>query len=224
MGSEMSKAGKEEKSGEEKGAGGLEIKPDIKLFNKWSWEGVKVRDPGLVHYISLKPVYVPHSFGRHEKTRFAKSKVNIVERLINRLMTPGRERGLPKTGKLSGKKLHAMNIVEKALEIIEKRTNQNPIQVLVRAIENCAPREEFTSFRVAGIIKKFAVEISPQRRVDLALKFLVLGARKRAWRSPLSIAEALAEEIIEAAKSPENVNSLAIARKIELERIAEAAR
>ncbi len=183
-----------------------------------------MRDPGLVHYISLKPVYIPHSFGRHEKTRFAKSSVNIVERLINRLMTPGRERGLPKTGRFTGKKLHAMNIIEKALEIIEKRTNQNPLQVLVKAVENCAPREEFTSFRVAGIIKKFAVETAPQRRVDLALKFLVLGARKRAWRSPLSIAEALAEEIIEASKSPDNVSSLAIARKIELERIAEAAR
>ncbi len=197
---------------------------EIKLFGRWSWKGVIVRDPGLVAYISLKPVYIPHSFGRHEKTRFARAKVNIVERLINRLMTPGRERGLPKTGKFTGKKLHAMRIVEAAFEIIEKRTGENPIQIFVRAVENCAPREDYTSFRVAGIIKKFAVDLSPQRRVDLALKFLVMGARQRAWRSPLSIAEALAEEIMEAAKSPENVNSIAISKKIELERIAEAAR
>jgi len=201
-----------------------ELKPDIKLFGRWSWDGVVVRDPGLYHYICLKPVYIPHSFGRHEKTRFAKAHVNIVERLINRLMVPGRERGLPKTGRFTGKKLHAMRIVEKAFEIIEKRTGQNPIQIFVRAIENCAPREDITSFRIAGIIKKFALDVSPQRRVDLALKFLVTGARRRSWRSPISIAEALAEEIIEAAKSPDNVNSIAISKKIELERIAEAAR
>lgn len=198
--------------------------PDIKLFGKWSWKSIRVRDPGLVRYISIKPVYIPHSFGRHEKTRFAKAHVNIVERFINRLITPGRERNLPKTGRYTGKKLHAMRIVESAFDIIEKKTGENPIQVFVRAVEHCAPREEYTSFRVAGIIKKFAVDISPQRRVDLALRFLVTGARQRAWRSPLSIAEALAEEIIEASKDPENTNSIAITKKIELERIAEAAR
>jgi len=52
----------------------------------------------------------------------------------------------------------------------------------------------------------------------------VMGARKRSWRSPLSISEALAQEIIEASKGPDNVNSIAISKKIELERIAEAAR
>lgn len=197
---------------------------EIKLFGRWSWKNIVVRDPGLMMYISLKPVYIPHSFGRHEKTRFAKSRINIVERLINRLMTPGREKGQPKTGRFTGKKFHAMKLVEAAFDIIEKVTGENPIQVLVRAIENSAPREDYTSFRVAGIIKKFAVDISPQRRVDLALKFIALGARQRAWRSPLSIAEALAEEIIEAAKGPENVNSIAVSKKIELERIAEAAR
>ncbi len=214
----------EERKEEERGEEEIELNPDIKLFGRWSWDGVRVRDPGLYHYICLKPVYIPHSFGRHEKTRFAKAHVNIVERLINRLMVPGRERGLPKTGRFTGKKLHAMRIIEKAFEIIEKRTGQNPIQVFVRAVENCAPREDITSFRIAGIIKKFALDVSPQRRVDLALKFLVAGARRRSWRSPISIAEALAEEIIEAAKSPENVNSIAISKKIELERIAEAAR
>jgi len=213
-------AKEEQKPEEELG----EIKPEIKLFGRWPWDGVKVRDPGLFHYISLKPIYVPHNFGRHEKTRFAKANVNIVERLVNRLMVPGRERGLPKTGRFTGKRLHAMRIVEKAFEIIEKITNENPIQVFVRAVENCAPREDITSFRIAGIIKKFALDISPQRRVDIALKFLVMGARKRSWRSPLSISEALAQEIIEASKGPDNVNSIAISKKIELERIAEAAR
>ena len=216
---------KKQKTQEEEGREDIgELNPDIKLFGRWSWDGVKVRDPGLFHYISLKPIYVPHSFGRHEKTRFAKANINIVERLINRLMVAGRERGLPKTGRFSGKKLHAMRIVEKAFEIIEKRTGENPIQVFVRAVENCAPREDITSFRIAGIIKKFALDISPQRRVDMALKFLVMGSRKRSWRSPLSIAESLAQEIIEAAKSPDNVNSIAISKKMELERIAEAAR
>ena len=58
----------------------------ILLFGKWSLTDVVIRDPGLRRYISLRPVYIPHTEGRHEKKRFLKSKVPIVERLINQLM------------------------------------------------------------------------------------------------------------------------------------------
>ncbi len=200
----------------------LPISPSLKLFGKWSYEGVIVRDPGLRAYINLKPVYFPHTFGRHEKVRFGKANVPIVERLINRLMAPGREKGTKKIGSMGGKKFTAMKIVRQAFEIVEKRTGENPIQILVRALENAAPREETVEIRQGGIIRRYAVDISPQRRLDLALKFLVAGARRRAIGSPLSIAECLAEEIILAARN--SMDSYAIKKKVEIERIAEASR
>ncbi len=196
--------------------------PEIKLFGKWSYKNVEVRDPGLRAYINLKPVYIPHTFGRHEKVKFGKAQVPVVERLINRLLAPGREKGTKKIGKEGGKKLKAMKIVEQAFSIIEMKTGENPIQVLVRAIENAAPREETIEIRQGGVIRRYSVDIAPQRRLDLALKFIVSGARQRAWRSPLSISECLAEELILASRN--RFESYAIRKKVEIERIAEASR
>lgn len=196
--------------------------PALKLFGKWSYDGVTVRDPGLRAYINLKPVYLPHTFGRHEKTRFSKANVPIVERLVNRLLSPGREKGTKKIGSMGGKKFSALKIVKQAFEIIEKRTGENPIQVLVRALENTAPREETVEIRQGGVVRRYAVDISPQRRLDLALKYIVSGARKRAVSSPLSIAECLAEELIYASRN--SADSYAIKKKLEIERIAEASR
>jgi len=206
------------KEGEEE----LPLQPALKLFGKWSYEGVTVRDPGLRAYINLRPVYLPHTFGRHAKRKFGKVDVPIVERLVNRLLAPGREKGTKKIGMMGGKKFHALSIVKQAFEIIEKRTNENPIQVFVRALENVAPREETVEIRQGGIVRRYAVDISPQRRLDLALKFIVAGARRRAWNSPLSLAECLAEEIILAARN--SMDSYAIRKKVEIERIAEASR
>ncbi len=191
---------------------GIETK-EIKLFGKWSWEGVEVRDPGLKRYICLKPVFLPHSGGRHAKRRFGKANVNIVERLMNRLMQPGRN---------AGKKHLAYNIVKRAFDIIYLKTRQNPIQVLVRAIENAAPREETTRIAYGGIVYHEAVDVAPQRRVDLALRFLTEGARQKAFRSAIPIEEALAEEIILAANN--DPKSYAIRQKDEIERIAAASR
>jgi len=200
----------------------ITLVPALKLFGKWSYENVVVRDPGLRAYINLKPVYLPHTFGRHEKTRFGKANVPIVERLINRLLAPGREKGTKKIGSMSGKKFTAMKIVKQAFEIIEKRTGENPIQVLVRALENAAPREETVEIRQGGVIRRYAVDISPQRRLDLALKYIVSGARRRSWGSPLSLAECLADEIVLASRN--SMDSYAIKKKVEIERIAEASR
>ncbi|HIQ02917.1 MAG TPA: 30S ribosomal protein S7, partial [Desulfurococcales archaeon] len=148
---------------------------EIKLFGKWSFEGVDVRDPSLKKYISLKPVWLPHTGGRHEHKRFGKAEVPIVERLINKLMRPGRQ---------GGKKHLAYNIVKKAFDIIYLKTGENPIQVLVRAIENAAPREETTRIAYGGIVYHVAVDVSPQRRVDLALRFITEGARIAAFNNP----------------------------------------
>ena len=192
----------------------LEPKPiDIKLFGKWGFEGIVVRDPSLKKYISLRPVYLPHTGGRHEHRRFGKAEVPIVERLINMLMRPGRN---------TGKKHMAYNIVKMAFEIIHIKTGENPLQVLVRAIENAAPREETTRIMYGGIIYHVAVDVSPLRRVDLALRHITEGARLAAFRSTKSIAECLADEIILAAKG--DPKSYAISRKEEIERIALSSR
>jgi small subunit ribosomal protein S7 len=186
---------------------------EIKLFGKWSFDGIEVEDPGIKRYIPLKPVYIPHSMGRHEHGKFRKAKVNIVERLTNNLMRPGSS---------AGKKTRAINLVKNAFEIIHLRTKQNPIQILVRAIENTAPCEDTTRISYGGIAYHMAVDISPQRRVDLALRFLSEGARKTAFGNPRSLDEWLAEDLILAANK--DVKSYAVQKRNEMERVARSSR
>lgn len=191
----------------------LEIgKLDIKVFGKWD-TNVEIRDPSLKKYISLMPVYLPHTGGRHEHRRFGKAKVPIVERLINQIMRPGRNKG---------KKMLAYNIVKMAFEIISARTSQNPIQILVRAIENAAPREEVTRIMYGGIVYYVAVDVAPQRRVDIALRNIILGAKEASFNNPKPIEEVLADEIIAAANN--DSRSFAIRKKEETERIALSSR
>ena len=185
----------------------------INLFGKWSFDGIQIEDPGLKQYISLKPVYVPHSMGRHEHGKFHKAKVNIVERLINNLMRPGSS---------AGKKTRAINLVKNAFEIIHMRTGKNPIQVLVTAVEKTSPGEDTTRISYGGIAYHMAVDISPQRRVDLALRFLSEGARKLAFGNPRALDEYLAEELILAANK--DVKSYAVKKRNEMERIARSSR
>jgi small subunit ribosomal protein S7 len=99
---------------------------EIKLFQKWSFKDITVKDIGLQRYLNLTPMVAPHSMGRHEHQRFRKAKVNIVERLIN---------GLMRSGKNAGKKAKATNIVKEAFEIINIRTGKNPIEVLVKQLK-----------------------------------------------------------------------------------------
>lgn len=186
---------------------------EIKLFGKWSFDGIEVEDPGIKRYIPLKPVHIPHSMGRHEHGKFRKAKVNIVERLTNNLMRPGSS---------AGKKTRAINLVKNAFEIIHLRTKQNPIQILVRAIENTAPCEDTTRISYGGIAYHMAVDLSPQRRVDLALRFLSEGARKTAFGNPRSLDECLAEDLILAANK--DVKSYAVQKRNEMERVARSSR
>jgi len=186
---------------------------EIKLFGKWTFENIDVRDPSLKKYICLRPTFLPHTGGRHEHDRFGKSRVPIVERLINNLLKHGRN---------MGKKHLAYNIVKNAFEIIHLRTKQNPIGVLVRAIENAAPREETTRIMYGGIIYHVAVDVAPQRRVDLALRHITDGARNCAFNNPKPIEECLADEIIAVANN--DPKSYAIAKKEEIERIALSSR
>ncbi len=186
---------------------------EIKLFGKWSYDGVVVRDPGLKRYICLKPVFLPHTGGRHARRRFGKAEIPIVERLMNKIMRPGKN---------MGKKHLAYNIVKKTFDLIYLKTGENPIQILVRAVENAAPREETTRIMYGGIVYHVAVDISPLRRIDIALKHLTEGARNKAFNNPMPIEEALAEELIAAANN--DPRSYAIQRKEEIERIALSSR
>ena len=186
---------------------------EIKLFGKWSFEGIQVEDPGLKQYLSVKPVYVPHSMGRHEHGKFHKAKVSIVERLINNLMRPGSS---------AGKKSRAIALARNAFEIIYVRTGENPIQVLVTAVENTSPGEDTTRISYGGIAYHQAVDLSPQRRIDLALRFLSEGTRKQSFGNPKALDEYLADELMLAAKK--DVKSYAVKKRNEMERIARSSR
>jgi len=186
---------------------------EIRLFGKWGFSGIEVKDLGLKRYVSLRPVYTPHSMGRHEHGRFRKAEVNIVERLINDLMRPGKN---------AGKKARVINAVKNAFEILNLRTGQNPIDVLVRAIENSAPCEDTTRISYGGIVYHMAVDISPQRRIDLALRLITEGARKASLNNPRTLEECLAEEVILAANR--DVKSHAVSKRNEMERVARSSR
>ena len=183
-----------------------------KLFDKWDLDEVKVEDLGLVKYICLDETLVPHTSGRHVKRQFAKSKISIVERLMNKIM---------RTHLNSGKKNKAYLIVKEALEIINRRTKQNPVQVLVKAVENTAPREEITRVKYGGIGYQVAVDISPQRRVDLSLGFITRGTYQSAFKNRKSAGQCLADELLLA--SNEDSRSFALQKKEEKERVAKAA-
>jgi small subunit ribosomal protein S7 len=186
---------------------------EVKLFGKWSFKGIEVKDIGLQRYVSLKPVVIPHSMGRHEHKRFRKASINIVERLANNLMRPGKN---------SGKKAKVMNMVHHAFEIVNLRTGKNPIEVLVKAVENSAPCEDTTRISMGGIVYHLSVDVAPQRRVDLALRHLADGARQAAVNNPRSIEECLADELILAGNH--DTKSYAVAKRHEIERVAQASR
>ena len=188
-------------------------RPDFKLFDKWSFDGIEVKDAGLRRYIGLKHTQAPHSGGRHEHQRFMKSNVNIVERLVNNMMRHGR---------VGGKKAKATGIVKNAFEIIHLRTGRNPIEVLVAAVTRASPCEDITRVAYGGVVYPVSVDIAPQRRIDLALRHLTDGARQVSYSNPKTVDEALADEIIHAASR--DSKSFAIKKRDEMERVALASR
>jgi small subunit ribosomal protein S7 len=186
---------------------------NILLFGKYGLSEVVVKDGGLSKYINLSPVLVPHSNARHANRWFGKSKVNIVERLINNMM---------RTEVYTGKKLKAYRTVKDAFEIIAERTKKNPVQVLVEALENAAPREEITRLQFGGISVPKAVDVAPSRRLDIALRNVARGAVQSSFKSTKPIEECLASELILASKN--DMNSFSVSKKEEVERVAQSAR
>ncbi len=202
------------------------VKKDIKLFNKWSFENLKVKDWTLENYINLRPVIIPHTAGRHEHKRFWKtSKISVIERFVNRLLAPGfigsKIKG-HKSSYSSGKKSKLLRNLENAFTLLELNTGHNPIQVLIDAICNTAPREETTKIAMGGISYASAVDISPQRRVDLAIKYLVQAIGAKSHSNEKEFATNMAQELILAASDSQE--SRAVKRKDEIERIAVSAR
>eukprot|EP01055_Gregarina_sp_Pseudo9_P005246 Gregarina_sp_Pseudo_9__5245@NODE_593_length_2536_cov_137_581498_g559_i0_p1_GENE_NODE_593_length_2536_cov_137_581498_g559_i0NODE_593_length_2536_cov_137_581498_g559_i0_p1_ORF_typecomplete_len198_score68_69Ribosomal_S7/PF00177_21/7_3e47_NODE_593_length_2536_cov_137_581498_g559_i096689 len=187
----------------------------VKLFGKHTFD-VECADYSLVDYIAVSGravVYTPHTAGRWQKKRFRKAQCPIVERLVNSMMMHGRN---------NGKKIKCIRIVKDALAIIQLMTDKNPVQVLVDAVRKGGCREDSTRIGSAGVVRRQAVDVSPLRRVNQAVYLITQGARSAAFRSTKTVAECLADEIMNCAK--ESSNSYAIKKKDEIERVAKANR
>ncbi|MEM3007724.1 MAG: 30S ribosomal protein S7 [Candidatus Nitrosotenuis sp.] len=195
--------------------------PNLLLFRKWDLSGIEIKDPGLKNVISLKRSIMPMTFGRSSLKRFNKTEVNIVERLANKLMHFGKKYA-KNTGRMGGKKIRAINTVKAALEIIHLKTGKNPIEVLVRAIENSSPNEDTTRIVYGGTAYHVSVDVSPLRRVDLALRFIADGVKESSFSNPKAMEEYLAEHLIAAASNDPGAPS--VKKKNELERVAQASR
>jgi len=198
---------------------------EIKVFDKWSTKDIEVKDIGLRNYINLEPVLIPRSGGRHARHQFHKSKMIIVERLMNKLQVPGHhgKKHILTSGRAVGKTLIHYRIVKETFERVEQQTKKNPIEVLVRAVENSAMREETTQYQVGGMMVRRAVITSPQRRVDLSLSNIVQAAYRKSFGKKDTMVDALTAEII-AAYNNDGSKSEAIKERERIEREAEGAR
>ncbi|MFH0986897.1 MAG: 30S ribosomal protein S7 [Candidatus Micrarchaeota archaeon] len=195
------------------------------IFGKWESKAV-VNDPGLGKYINLEARVTLNERGRYVKKRFGKTRLHIVERLINSLMRGGTGKKIG--GKVirdrggCGKKSKMTVVARKAFDLVEKKTKKNPVQVFITAIENAAPREEVTRIRYGGMICPIAVDVSPQRRIDFALRNIGRAVAIRSFDNKKSAEFALAEELVMASSG--DPQSHAVARKIEVERVARGSR
>ena len=181
------------------------------LFGEWAVSGIEYGDPSTQRYINVTPI--AHTMGRHTDTQFKKSELSIVERLINRLM---------QTDENTGKKQQTTRIVREAFDVVHERTDRNPVQVLVTAVEHAGPREETVRLKYGGISVPKAVDVAPQRRVDQALKFIAQGTYNATFKSATPVEEALANQLIGAADY--DLQAYPVSQKEEQERVAAAAR
>jgi len=195
---------------------------NVLLFNRWDTSEVKVSDLGLDRYINKRALIVPKTSGK--TSAMYRQKTHIVERFMNKLRVPG-HRG--KKHKITSGHCppNAQTIylhTKKAFESIEKKTKSNPLNVLIKAVENAAMIEEVASYRLGGIIARQAVVVSPQRRLDLALRYLTQGIYKSSFRKRRPLSEVIADELIAASKN--DSKSFAIQERNRIEREAEGAR
>ncbi len=183
------------------------------VFGKWDASEVICDDPGLAPYINLTTIGTPHSGGRHANAWFGKSKLSVIERFINNLM---------RTGKFSGKKQHCAKAYEQALDTIASRRGENPLQKFIDAIVEAAPCEETTRIKLGAVSQPKAVDSSPSRRLDIALRNLATGAAAATAKSRRTLTEGIVAELSKAAEG--DVNSYSVGKREEIERIAASAR
>jgi small subunit ribosomal protein S7 len=197
--------------------------PTFKIFDLYDISGIEVKDPGLKSVINLKPKLVLQTHGRNVQ-KLGQTKVNIVERLINRIAVAGHrgKKHRVEKGSATGKFEKNIKIIINAFKIIEQKTGKNPVEVLVKAIENSSPRDEITVIEYGGARYPQAVDVSPLRRVNLALRWIVQGASDKAFNKKKNITEALADEIVLAYEN--NGESFAMRKKNESEKQADSAR
>jgi|TARA_Y100000813_G_C24113852_1_gene329150 small subunit ribosomal protein S7 len=140
------------------------------------------------------------------KKRFPKkdSKYDnlLVSLLINRLLK-------------SGKKRLATRIVYKGFELIEFRTNQNPILILEKAIRNISPRVQLKAKRIGGATYQVPTLLNKYKATNIAVKWVVEFSRKRSGKG---MSLKLANELLEAAKGLGN----SVKKKDETHKMAEA--
>jgi len=116
---------------------------------------------------------------------------------------------------LNGKKSTAEAIVYGALDLMQKRSNEDGLELFKRALENVRPAVEVRSRRVGGATYQVPVEVRPSRQVALAIRWLISNAR---GRSEKSMREKLAGELMEAAQS----RGAAVKKREDTHRMAEA--
>ena len=128
----------------------------------------------------------------------------LVQGMINRLMR-------------KGKKSVADRVVYGALDLIEAKSKQDPLEVFEQAIRNATPVLEVKPRRVGGATYQVPVEVRPKRQTSLAMRWILAAARTRPGKS---MAERLANELMDAA----NQSGAAIKKKEDTHRMAEANR
>jgi len=200
---------------------------NMKMFGRWTTQDVIVSDPGLKAYMNLDPILVPTSLGRFTAKQFWKSKRPIIERLMIRMFVAGHrgKKHVRTSGHMTGKKINAYNVIIRTFEILEEKTKGNPVQAVVDAIEAASPREGITTIEYGGVRYPRSVDLSPQKRIDLALRWLTQGAYDKMVKSKgkKKIEQTLAEQIL-ATINYDQQASFAYSKKYDLERQAKAAR
>lgn len=196
----------------------------ILMMNRWDVDEVKVSDPGLKPYLNIEPFILPKSSGRNSTLSLRRKHVSIIERFINKLMVTGhkgRKHEITSDHNI-GRYMSVYGSMKEALEIIEKKTKKNPVQVLVTAVENSAMYEEVAAYRMGGMIARKAVIVSPRRRIDMALRFMTQGIFRQAFKKKTKLSGAIANEIIDIYNN--DPKTLAIRERQRLEKEADGAR
>lgn len=126
----------------------------------------------------------------------------VLSRFVNNIM-------------IHGKKNTARRLVYDALDIVEKRTNENPLEVFKKALSNVAPLVEVRSRRVGGATYQVPVDVREERRIALAIRWIKTYAKARRDKS---LAQKIAQELMAAAKG----EGAAVKKRDDTHRMAEA--